>query len=99
MTFQAYIDAVERKTGKTPATLLEEAAERGYGPDTKATVVVQWLADDYGVGRGHAMAFLHLVKTGTTISDKHVGSTGTHRDDSTELRIDGIADRSHEPVR
>jgi hypothetical protein len=93
MSFQAYLDAIEKKTGKTPATLLDEAAARGYGPDTKAAVVVQWLADDYGIGRGHAMAFFHLVKTGTEISDKHVGTTGVHRDESTTLRIDGIAAR------
>lgn len=93
MSFQAYIDAVEIKTGKTPAALLEEAASRGYTPATKAGDVVSWLAE-YGVGRGHAMAFFHLVKSGTEISDKHVGTTGTHRDPSTTLRIDGIAHRN-----
>jgi hypothetical protein len=93
MTFQAYIDAVEKKTGKTPAVLLDEAAERGYGPETKAAVVIDWLATDYGVGRGHAMAFFHLIKNGTEISDKHVGTEGAHRDDSSTLRIDGIANR------
>jgi hypothetical protein len=96
MTFQAYIDAVETRTGKTPAVLLDEAAQRGYGPGTKATVVLDWLAADYGVGRGHAMAFFHLLKNGTEISDKHVGSTGTHRDESTTLRIDGIANRDRQ---
>jgi hypothetical protein len=93
MTFQAYIDAVEKKTGKTPAELLDEAKRRGYGPDTKAGEVLAWLAEDYGVGRGHGMAFFHLMKNGTEISDKHVGSSGSHRDDSSTLRIDGIANR------
>ena len=93
MSFQAYIDAVEKKTGKTPTELLEEAGRRGYGPTTKAGEVLAWLADDYGVGRGHGMAFFHVLKNGTEISDKHVGSSGAHRDDSTTLRIDGIANR------
>ena len=93
MSFQAYLDAVERKTGKTPAALLDEAAARGFTPTTRAGDVVNWLAE-YGVGRGHAMAFFHLVKNGTEIGDKHGGSTGTHRDESTTLRIDGIANRS-----
>jgi hypothetical protein len=93
MSFQAYIDAVEKKTGRTPAELLEEAARRGYGPATKAGEVLAWLAEDYGIGRGHAMAFFHVLKNGTEISDKHVGSSGAHRDDSTTLRIDGIANR------
>jgi hypothetical protein len=93
MSFQAYLDAIEDKTGKTPATLLEEAAARGFGPSTKAGEVVEWLKQDYGVGRGHAMAFFYVVKNGTTISDKHVGTTGSHCDQSTELRLDGKAKR------
>lgn len=47
---------------------------------------------DYGVG-GHAMAMVHVITKGSKISDKHVGSGGTHRDDSDELWIDGKASR------
>jgi Domain of unknown function (DUF4287) len=32
MSYQAYLDAIETKTGKTPQQLLDEAAGRGYGP-------------------------------------------------------------------
>ena len=93
MSFQAYIDAVEKKTGKNPSELLAEAQAHGFGPETKAAEIVAWLKDDYEVGRGHAMAFVHVVKNGAQISDKHVGSTGVHRDDSDTLRLDGIAAR------
>lgn len=93
MSFQAYLDAIEAKTGKTPAELLGVAADRGYGPDTKPAVVVDWLKSDYGVGRGHAMAFVHVLRNGPTISDKHVGTSGTHRDESNTLRLDGVAQR------
>lgn len=93
MSFQAYIDAVEKKTGMTPLELLAIARERGFGPETKAGEIVDWLKEDYDVGRGHAMAFVHVVKNGSTISDKHVGTTGVHRDESTELRLDGLANR------
>lgn len=93
MSFQAYLDAMETKSGKTPQELLDEAHARDFGPSTKASVVVEWLRDDYGIGRGHAMAFYQVLKNGPTISDKHVGTTGTHRDASTELRLDGIAAR------
>ena len=93
MSFQAYLDAIEDKTGKTPAALLDEATARGYGPTTKAGDVVEWLKRDYGIGRGHAMAFYYVVKNGTAIGDKHVGTTGSHRDESAELRLDGKANR------
>lgn len=93
MSFQAYLDTIEKKTGKTPQELLDEARGRGYGPDTKAGEVVAWLAGSYGLGRGHAMALVHVVRNGPTISAKHVGTDGVHRDESTELRLDGIAHR------
>jgi hypothetical protein len=93
MSYQAYLDATEKKTGHTPAALLAEAAGRGFTPTTKAAEVVAWLKDEYDVGRGHAMAFYGVLKNGTTISDKHVGSAGVHRDESTELRLDGLANR------
>lgn len=93
MSFQAYLDTIERKTGKTPAELLAEAGDRGYGATTKAGVVLEWLKDDYDLGRGHGMALYHVLKNGTAISDKHVGGTGAHRDASATLRIDGLANR------
>jgi hypothetical protein len=93
MSFQAYLDGIEKKTGKTPAELLAEAGQRGYDATTKATVVLEWLKADYDLGRGHGMALFHVLKNGTEISGKHVGGTGTHRDPSTTLRVDGIASR------
>lgn len=96
MSFQAYLDAIETKTGKTPAELVIAAHERGYGPDTRAGEIVQWLKDDYELGRGHAMALVHVIKNGPTISDKHVGGAGTHRDPSNVLDLDGKANRGRE---
>ena len=94
MSFQAYLDAAEAKTGKTPAELIAAAHERGYGPDTRSGEIVQWLKDDHGLGRGHAMALVHVIKNGPTISDKHVGGVGPHRDPSDVLHLDGAANRS-----
>ena len=37
VTYQAYLDAIEKQTGRTPQQLLDEAARRGYGPGTTAT--------------------------------------------------------------
>lgn len=89
MSFQAYLDAIETKTGLTPRRLIELAHERGFGSDSKATPIVDWLKADYDLGRGHAMALVHVIKNGPTISDKHVGTSGNHRDESTELWLDG----------
>lgn len=94
MSYQAYLDALEKKTGKTPQQLLDEAADRGYGPTTTAGVVVDWLQEEYGVGRGHAMALYGVLTNGPVAPEKHVGSTGTHRDESATLRLDGIAARA-----
>ena len=92
MSFQAYLDAVEKKTGLTPRQLMEQATAKGLdAPGTKAGAIVEWLAADHGLGRGHAMAMVHLITKGTTISEKHVGTDGVHRDESTELWIDGAA--------
>jgi hypothetical protein len=89
MSLQAYLDNIEDKTGKTPREFLELANERGYGPTTKSGEIVDWLKADFGLGRGHAMALVHVIKKGPQIGDKHIGSTGSHRDESNVLRLDG----------
>lgn len=94
MSFQAYLDALETTTGRTPRQLLETARERGFdAPGTKAAAVVGWLADDYGAGRGHAMALWHVLRKGPAIDPRHVGTTGSHRDGSAVLWLDGRATR------
>ncbi|MBP6015139.1 MAG: DUF4287 domain-containing protein [Candidatus Promineofilum sp.] len=95
MSFQAYLDNIESKTGKTPNEFIELAKEKGYDdPKIKAGVIVAWLKEDFGLGRGHAMALVHVIKNGPTIDDKHVGSDGSHRDDSNTLRLDGLENRA-----
>ncbi|MCW3493416.1 DUF4287 domain-containing protein [Microbacterium sp. SSM24] len=91
MSFQAYLDAVETKTGLTPRQLIDLAHEKGFDENTKATPIVEWLAADYGLGRGHAMAIVHVITKGPQISDKHVDSGGTHSDPSNMLWLDGKA--------
>ena len=62
MTFAAYMTAVEAKTGMPIASLLALAETKGFAvagraaPGVKAAQVIDWLAADYGMGRGHAMA-------------------------------------------
>jgi len=89
MSFQAYLDAVEKKTGLTPAQLVAIARDKGFGPETKATPIVEWLKADYDLGRGHAMAMVHVITKGDRIASKHVGADGAHRDESDRLWLDG----------
>ncbi|KZE88664.1 DUF4287 domain-containing protein [Microbacterium sp. TNHR37B] len=89
MSFQAYLDNIETKTGITPRQFIGLAEERGFGPGTKAGEIVAWLGEEYGLGRGHAMALVHVITKGPKIAATHVGGTGTHRDASDTLWLDG----------
>jgi hypothetical protein len=68
MTFKAYIDNIRAKTGKTPDDFRRRAEEKGFlaagaiKPNVKAGVIVDWLKEEYDLGRGHAMAIYALLK-------------------------------------
>jgi hypothetical protein len=95
MSFQAYLDNIEDKTGKTPEEFIAMARVRGFDdPSTKAGVIVDWLKEDFGLGRGHAMALVHVIKNGTQIGEKHVGTSGVHRDPSNTLDLGGKSRRA-----
>lgn len=85
MSFQAYLDNIEAKTGKSPDEFIQMAHQKGFDAATKANEIIAWLAEDYKLGRGHAMAIVHVIRNGASISDKHAGSAGSHRDESTTL--------------
>ncbi|MGH8892259.1 MAG: DUF4287 domain-containing protein [Actinomycetes bacterium] len=95
MSFQA-IDKAEEEAGLTPQQMVDRARERGYAADTKTGEILARLAADLGLGRGHGMALIHVIKHGPQINERHVGSGGSHRDASTVLRPDGVAARSAE---
>jgi hypothetical protein len=57
MFFQAYIDNIKAKTGKSPEEFKKLAGKQGLlKPGVKAGAIVAWLKKDYGLGHGHAMA-------------------------------------------
>ena len=92
MSFQAYLDKIEEKTGHTPRALVEQTKAKGYdAKDVKAGVICDWLKAEYDLGRGHAMALVHVIKNGPKISDKHVGRAGPHGDKTDILWLDGKA--------
>lgn len=94
MSFQAYLDNIEQKTGKTPLEFIQLAKAKGlHGPDVKAGEVIAWLKEDFDLGRGHAMALVYVFKNGAKIDTKHVGSGTVHNDESDALFLDGIKNR------
>ena len=67
MSFQAYLDNIQSKTGKTPDDFRRLAEVHGLAangallPGVKATQVTDWLKADFGLGHGHAMAVYALL--------------------------------------
>jgi hypothetical protein len=68
MSFQAYIDSIKAKTGKTPTDFKLRATELGYYSQgkivegIKATTITDWLKSEYSLGHGHAMAIYATLK-------------------------------------
>lgn len=68
MSFQAYLDTIQQKTGKTPGDLRALGRERGWtqgdtlAPGVKPMAIVATLKDELGLGHGHAMAVVALLK-------------------------------------
>ena len=71
LSFQAYVDNIRAKTGKTPEDFRIAAEEKGLlVPGTTATQIIKWLADDYDLGRGHAMCIFTIFKSKQWITVK-----------------------------
>ena len=68
MSFQAYLDNVESKTGKSADALKAVAIdkgladENGLAPGVKAGAIIDWLKGDYDLGHGHAMSIVAYIK-------------------------------------
>ena len=68
MSFQAYLDNIQAKTGKTPADFKALAQAKGFAtadgiaPGVKATQITDWLKAEFELGHGHAMAIFALLK-------------------------------------
>ena len=60
MSFQAYLDNIQAKTGKRPRDIA--SLVRGQGLSRPAEIVA-WLKKEFDLGHGHAMAIVSLVRT------------------------------------
>ena len=72
--------------------IVELAKAKSFdGESVKAGEILAWLKDEFALGRGHGMALVHVIKRGPQIDAKHVGTSGTHRDETDTLWLDGVA--------
>ncbi|MDB5707722.1 MAG: hypothetical protein JWN66_4838 [Sphingomonas bacterium] len=68
MSFQAYLDNIEAKTGKTPDQFRQWGIDRGFSTGqgladgVKAGAIVAALKDEFSLGHGHAMAIVAVLK-------------------------------------
>lgn len=68
MSFQAYIDNIKAKTGKTPDDFKKLAEKKGFlekgviKSSVKATEITNWLKEEFQLGHGHAMAIYAAFK-------------------------------------
>jgi len=68
MSFQAYLDSIQTKTGKSPADFKKLAEKKGFlvkgklASGVKAGEIVKWLKEDFELGHGHSMAIFALFK-------------------------------------
>jgi hypothetical protein len=88
MSFQAYLDKVEELTGKTPNDFIAMAMAKNL---IQSRDIIAWLKADYGLGFGHARAIDHIIRKGAKFTLRQ--TTGTHRDESDTLRLDGKVSR------
>jgi hypothetical protein len=68
MSFQAYIDNIKTKTGKSPDDFKKLAEKKGFlkagqlVKNVKATEITNWLKEEFELGHGHAMAIYATFK-------------------------------------
>ena len=68
MSFQAYLDNVESKTGKSADELKSIAIskglvnEDGLAAGVKPAAIIDWLKSDFDLGHGHAMSIVAYIK-------------------------------------
>ena len=68
MSFQAYIDNIKTKTGKSPGDFKKLAEKKGFLKNgeifktVKATEITNWLKEEFELGHGHAMAIYATFK-------------------------------------
>jgi hypothetical protein len=85
MSFQAYLDNIQTKTGMSPDDFRKLAEKKGFTQSgeikqgVKAGEIVKWLKDDFNLGHGHSMAIYALLKGMKGEDSKSSGKTGKNK--------------------
>ncbi len=63
MTFQAYLDNIEKQTGVNPEDMVKKAVKKGLAkPGAKSRPAIDWLMVEYGLSNAYAMAVIRLMR-------------------------------------
>jgi hypothetical protein len=63
VSFQAYLDNIKAKTGKTPEDFRRLARQEGLlRAGVKASELTAWLRKEFGLGLGHARAIYETLR-------------------------------------
>jgi hypothetical protein len=68
VSFQAYLDNIEAKTGRSPDQFRQWGKDKGFSTGSglaagmKVGGIVAALKEEFGLGHGHAMAIVALLK-------------------------------------
>jgi hypothetical protein len=63
MTFQAYLDNIEKQTGVNPEEMVNNAVKNGLTkPGAKSRPAIDWLMAEYGLSNAYAMAVIRLMR-------------------------------------
>jgi hypothetical protein len=77
LTYKAYIDNIQAKTGKSPEDFRRMAEQKGL---VKHGELLAWLKNDCGLGHGHANAIILYIRNPALAKEK------LRRDDKAEAK-------------
>jgi hypothetical protein len=66
---------------------------RGLWEITQHKDILGWLKEDYGLGTGHGRAIAHVILKAPEFELRY--TTGTHRDESGTLKLEGTRARNN----
>jgi uncharacterized protein DUF4287 len=67
LTYKAYIDNIQAKTGKSPEDFRRMAEQKGL---VKHGELLAWLKNDCGLGHGHANAIILYIRNPALAKEK-----------------------------